>query len=233
MRLAPHRTLYERAILERLPGGVAIADMQEVVAWLRRLAINLDTRVFDEVRTNPTATLPGAIVAAVSIFIAGLGGWLWWVINDFPRSGDVLVNSAFIGSLLAFVLWGLVWLGIVYFMLTQIFRERAYVEQLLRVMGLAASPLALMGLMWIPGLSLAIGFASLGLAVALNNIAIRAVTTADAGRVLAANLLGFFVWASALTLLASASATSVEPHAPGIFLVNAITNLAQDVFTAN
>lgn len=211
---------------------VTIADMQEVLAWLRRLIIDLDTRVFDEVRTNPTATLPGALVAAVSILIAGLGGWLWWVINDFPESGDVLVHSAFIGSLLAFVLWGLVWLGIVYVMLTQVFRERAYVEQLLRVMGLAASPLALMGLMWVPGLSLAIGLASLALAFGLTNIAVRSVTTADPARVLVANLVGFFVWSTALTLLASASATAVEPHAPGIFLFNAVHSLFDAYFDA-
>jgi hypothetical protein len=210
---------------------VAIADVQEILAWLRRLA-NLDTRVFDEVRTNPTATLPGALVAAVSILIAGLGGWLWWVVNDYPESADILINSAFIGSLLAFVLWGLAWLGVVYFMLTQVFRERAYVEQLMRVMGLAASPLALMGLMFIPGLSLAIGLASLGLTVGLNNIAIRSVTTADPARVLVANSLGFFVWCAALTLLASASATTVEPHAPGIFLYNAVTSIAGDIFSA-
>jgi hypothetical protein len=209
---------------------LAIADMQEVVAWLRRLFIDLDTRVFDEVRTNPTATLPGAIVAAVSILISGLGGWLWWVLNDFPNSSDILVNSAFLGSLLAFVLWGLVWLGIVYVMLTQVFRERAYVEQLLRVMGLAASPLALMGLMFIPGLSLAIGLASLGLTFGLTNVAVRSVTTADPARVLVSNFVGFFVWSAVLTLLASASATTVEPHAPGIFLFNSVTSIASDIF---
>ena len=210
---------------------LAIADMQEVVAWLRRLFIDLDTRVFDEVRTNPTATLPGAIVAAVSILISGLGGWLWWVLNDFPNSSDVLVNSAFLGSILAFVLWGLVWLGIVYVMLTQVFRERAYVEQLLRVMGLAASPLAIMGLMFIPGLSLAIGLASLGLTFGLTNVAVRSVTTADPARVLVSNFVGFFVWSAVLTLLASASATTVEPHAPGIFLFNSVTSIASDVFS--
>jgi hypothetical protein len=211
------------------PEVVAIADMQEVVAWLRRLYIDLDTRIFDEVRTNPTATIPGFLVAALSVFISGLGGWLWWIINDYPNSSDILVNSALLGSLLAIVLWVL-WLGIVYFMLTQVFRERAYVEQLLRVMGLAASPLALMGLMFIPGLSLAIGLASLALTFGLTNIAIRSVTTADPARVLVANLLGFFVWCAALTLLAGASATTVEPHAPGIFLFNAVTSIASDVF---
>jgi hypothetical protein len=207
---------------------VNIADMQEVVAWLRRLA-NLDLRVFEEVRTNPTATIPGVLVAAVAIFLAGLGGWLWWVLQDYGRSQDILVNSALIGSLLAVVLWALVWLGVVYFMLTQVFRERAYVEQLLRVMGLAASPLALMFFMFIPGLALPIGLASLALTFGLTNLAIDSVTTADQARVLVSNLLGFLVWSLVLTLLAHASATSVQPHAPGIFLYHAITSITGDL----
>ncbi|HWC29183.1 MAG TPA: hypothetical protein VG845_03780 [Dehalococcoidia bacterium] len=210
---------------------VVIADMQEVLAWLRRLA-NLDTRVFDEVRTNPTATVPGFLVASLSIFISGLGGWLWWVVqDDYGRSGDILVHSAFIGSLLAIVLWVL-WLLVVYVTLTTVFRERAYVEQLLRVMGLAASPLALMGFMFIPYISLGIGLASLALTFGLTNIAIRSVTTADPARVLVANLLGFTLWACALTLLASASATSIEPHAPGVFLFNTVTSFASDILSA-
>lgn len=202
--------------------------MQEVIAWLRRLIVDLDTRVFDEVRTNPTATIPGFLVASLAIFIAGLGGWLWWVVQDFGQSGDILVNSALIGSLLAIVLWVL-WLLVVYVTLTTIFRERAYVEQLLRVMGLAASPLALMGFMFIPYVSLAIGLASLALTFGLTNIAIRSVTTANPARVLIANLLGFSLWCVALTLLSHVSQSSVTPHAPGIFLFNAVTSLAHDV----
>ncbi len=203
--------------------------MQEVLAWLRRLA-RLDTGVFDEIRTNPTATIPGVLVATIAIFLSGLGGWLWWVVEDYPRSEDVLVNSALIGSMLAVALWAVGWLGVVYFMLTQIFRERADVEQLFRVMGLAAAPLGLMVLMFIPLVSLSIGLASLVLAFGLTNIAISSVTTANPARVLVSNLAGFFVWAAALTLLASASASSVEPHAPGIFLYNSITSISSELF---
>jgi hypothetical protein len=200
-------------------------DLQEVITWLKRL-VNLDTRVFDEIRTNPTATIPGALVAAASLFLAGLGGWLWWVIEKYPNKQDIFVHSALFGSVLAFVLWGFVWLGLVYVVLTQFFRERAYVEQLLRVMGLAASPLALMGLMFIPEISFAVGLAALALAFGLTNIAIRSVTTADPARVMVANLLGFFVWCAALTLLAKAS----NPNAPGIFLFNSVNRVAHDIF---
>ena len=206
-------------------------DLQAVVTWLKRLA-NLDLTVFDDVRTNPGATLPGVLVAGASMLIAGIGGWLWWVVKDYPAQDDsplpatdVLLHSGLIGAALATVLWGFIWLLIVYVMLTQVFRKRAYVEQLLRVMGLGAAPMALMGLMFIPGLSFAIGVSSLGLTVALTTVAVKSVTSADNGQVLAANLLGFFVWASALTLLAS----SVEPHAPGIFLYNAVSRVADGI----
>lgn len=201
-------------------------DTREVAAWLRRL-VYLDTTVFDEVRSIPTATIPGVAVVAAATFIAGLGGWLWWMLQDFGRSGDVFLHSTVIGSLIAVALWGL-WLALVYVMITQVFRERAYVEQLMRVMGLAAAPLALMGLMFIPGLSLGIGITALALTFGLTSIAISSASTANGAQVLAANLVGFFVWAAALTLLASASLSSVQPHAPGVFLFKAAADLTAD-----
>jgi hypothetical protein len=209
--------------------GKAVAvDFQEVILWLRRLAY-LDMRVFDEVRSNPGATIPGVLIVLVATFIAGLGGWLWWWLNFDIENGDIFVHSAVIGSLIAVVLWGLVWLGIVYVLLTQVFRERAYVEQLLRVMGLASAPLALMGLIFMPGLSFGIGLASLALTFGLTAVAIKSVTTADMAQVLMANFCGFFVWAAVLSLLASSSLSSVQPHAPGIFLYNATTTVADDI----
>jgi Yip1 domain len=202
-------------------------DTREVLAWLRRI-LYLDFHVFEEVRTNPTATIPGVVVATLSTFIAGLGGWLWWVVKDFGDQKDILINSALLGSLLAVVLWAFVWLGLVYVMLTQVFRERAFMEQLLRVMGLAASPLALMLLMFIPGVSLAIGIASLALTFGLTTIAVKTVTTADQAQVLAANTVGFFVWAATLTLLASSSNPS-SVHAPGVFLYSSLAATYEDI----
>lgn len=202
-------------------------DTREVLAWLRRL-VYLDFRVFEEVRTNPTATIPGVVVALVSTFLAGFGGWLWWLVEDFGSESDVLINSALLGSLLAVVLWAFVWLGLVYVMLTQVFRERAFMEQLLRVMGLAASPLALMLLMFLPGVSLAIGITSLALTFGLTTVAVKTVTTADQAQVLAANTLGFVVWAAALTLLASSS-NPASVHAPGVFLYSSLASTYEDI----
>lgn len=197
-------------------------EARSMSVWLQRL-LNLDMQVFDDVRSTPAATIPCVAIAALSMLLAGIGGWLWWSLKGYPAQQDILINSALIGSLLAMVLWGFVWLLIVYVMLTQVFRERAYLEQLLRVMGLAMSPMAFMVLMFVPGLSLAVGVITLALTFGLTNIAIRSVTTADNARVLAANLLGFAVWCGALTLLAD----SIEPYAPGVFLFASIDRIAE------
>ena len=183
--------------------------------------------MFDEVRTNPAATIPCAFIAAMSILIGGVGGWLWWSIRGFPESGAILVHSALIGSAIAVALWGLAWLGLVYVMLTQVFRSRAYVEQLLRVMGLAMAPMALMGLMFIPGISLAIGVAALAFTFALMCVAVSTASNAEPGQVLVANLVGFIVWASVLTLLAN-SGSEVQPNAPGVFLFNVFSDAYGD-----
>jgi hypothetical protein len=213
------------------PREATIIDLQLISAWLKRLA-QLDVRVFDEVRTNPAATIPCALIAAGAILIGGIGGWLWWVVRDFPESGQILVHSAVIGSGIAVALWGLAWLGLVYVMLTQVFRARAYVEQLLRVMGLGMAPMALMGLMFIPGISLAIGIAALGFTFAMTCVAIATATTAEPGQILAANLVGFLVWAAVLTLLANSGGAELQPHAPGVFLFNVFSDAFGDFAAA-
>lgn len=202
-------------------------DVRQVAAWLKRL-IQLDTRVFEDVRSNPTATIPSFLLVSLAMLLAGLGGWLWWMLQDFGSDSDILVHSALIGALLAIVLWG-VWLIIVYFLLTQVFRQRAYLEQLLRVMGLASAPLALMGLMFIPFASFAIGIAAMGLVFGLTCVAISTVSTANPAQILVANVTGFFVWAVALSVLASGSGADRKPHAPGIFLYQAVVDAVADL----
>ena len=191
-------------------------DPQTVLQWLRRL-VNLDTRVFEDVRTNPAATIPAVLVAAVSLLLSGVGGWLWWMLQDYGGAGDVFVESTIFGSLLALVLWGLAWLLVTFVVLTQVLRERVYLEQLLRVMGLAMVPLALSIFMFVPGISLGVGVASLALTFGLTTIAIQSVTTADPAQVLIANAAGFLLWAAVLTLVVSPE----NPLAPGVFLFNA------------
>jgi hypothetical protein len=202
-------------------------DPQTILVWLQRL-VSLDTSVFDDIRGNATATIPAVIVVVVSILLSGIGGWLWWVAQGYPGAGDVFLKSALFGSVLAAAIWGIGWVMVIYILLTQFFREKVFLEQLLRVMGVAMVPLAFSFFIWVPEISLAIALTSLALTFGLTTIAIQRVTTADAARVLVANLAGFLVWSIVLSLLVSIR----NQYAPGVFLFNAPIDAAGDYFDA-
>ena len=202
-------------------------DIGILIDRLQRL-FRLDTSVFDEVRQDPTATVPAFLVAAVSTFLAGLGGWLWWFIQDFDDPGRVFLLSTIVGSFLSMAFW-IVWLAVAWVILTQFFHEEADWQQMLRTMGMAAAPLALSVLMFIPGIDLGVALASVALFFGLTTIAIQAVTPASPARVLVANFAGFAIWATVLGLLA----TSDTPLAPGIFLIDAASERLSDILTFN
>ncbi len=188
---------------------------------LQRL-VRLDTSVFEEVRQDPAATIPAVFAVTASTLLAGLGGWLWWILQDFGNipdfgsSGTVFLQSVVFGSIFCVALW-IVWLLVAYVILTQLFREEADWQQMLRTMGMAAAPLALSIGLFIPGIGLGVGFASIALFFGLTTVAIQAVTPANPARVLVANIAGFAVWAIVLGLLV----TSDSFLAPGIFLFDA------------
>ena len=190
-------------------------DVNVIVQRLRRLA-TLDTSVFDEIRDDAGATIPAAIVVVVSTFLTGIGGWLWYTMQDYNlKAGTFFMKSAIFGSVFSVALW-VVWVGVTYVMLSQVFRARADLNQLIRVMGFAAAPLALGVLLFIPGLDYGIGLTSLALLFGLTTIAVQSATDASAGRVLAANGAGFAVWAIVLQMFVSGT-YFWDAYAPGIF----------------
>ncbi|MBF6600436.1 MAG: YIP1 family protein [Dehalococcoidia bacterium] len=198
-------------------------NVQALVERLRRLAM-LDTSVFDEVRVDTTATIPAIVVAAVSILLFGFGGWFWWVLADIGGTGKVFWQSLILGSIVAFLLWG-IWIGITYVILTQVFHARADLNELARVMAFATVPLALGVLMFIPGLDYGIGLTAVALLLGLTVIAVQTVTDAPAGRVLAATGAGFVVWAVVLGLLVSNS----HIYAPGVFVFDTGTEFLKSL----
>ncbi len=208
--------------------NVTQADMQGMMNRLMRLA-RLDTTVFDEVRLDPGATVPAVVVAVVATFLAGVGGWLWWTMTQgYGDGGKVLFQSLILGSVFSIALW-VAWLLIVYVLLTQVFRAQADVQQLVRVMGLAAAPLALSVLMFIPALDFGIGLASIALLFGLTTIAVQSATNASPGVVLVCNLAGFAVWAIVLGLLV----TSSNFFAPGFFLMDAANEALKSLANFN
>ena len=190
---------------------------------LRRLLM-LDTSVFDDVRHDQAATLPAVFVVTASTVLAGIGGWLWWLTQDFPDSGKVFRESVLLGSVFSVSLW-IVWLLVAYVILTQFFREDADWQQMLRTMGMAAAPLSLSVAIFIPDIGFGIGLASVALFFGLTTIAIQATTTAGPARVLVANLAGFAIWALVLGLLVR----SDSYLAPGIFLFDSTSERLSDI----
>jgi hypothetical protein len=198
-------------------------DVNSLMQRLRRLAM-LDTTVFDEVRGDKNSTIPAICVAVLATLSAGLGGWLWWLFADFGSSGKVFVESVILGSILSVILWG-VWVAITYVMLTQVFRARADVNELVRVMGFATAPLALTILMFIPGLDFGIGLAATGLFFATTVLAVQSATDAPAGKALVATAAGFAVWAIFLGLFTTKS----HSWAPGFFVIDRPVDALKDI----
>ena len=198
-------------------------DAAVLLDRLQRL-LRLDTSVFDEVRQDPSATVPAILVAVVSTLLAGIGGWAWWQVQDYGDGGKVFFQSVILGSVFSVALW-IVWLLIAWVVLTQLFREEADWQQMLRTMGMASFPLAFSVLIFIPGIDFGIGLASIVLLFGLTTIAIQSTTAANAARVLVANLAGFAVWAVVLGLLVM----SDSYLAPGVFLFDAANEALSSV----
>src|SRR3990172_1071364 len=104
-------------------------DLAILTDRLQRL-LRLDTSVFDEVRRDPAATVPAFLVAAGSTFLAGVGGWLWWIVQDFHDAGKVFFLSTIVGSFVSMALW-ILWLAVSWVMLTQFFREETDWQEML------------------------------------------------------------------------------------------------------
>ena len=199
-------------------------DVDILMQRLRRLA-TLDTTVFDEIRTDTTATIPALVVAVAATLLAGLGGWLWWWTAGIPDKGKMFVQSLIFGSILSLLFW-FIWIAITYVLLTQIFRARADLNELIRVMGFAAAPLALGVFMFIPEVDWGIGLCSIAFFFALTNVAVQSATDAAAGRALAANAAGFAIWAIVLGILVTAR----HAWAPGFFILDRGSDYLRDIF---
>ena len=190
-------------------------DPNVMINRIVRLA-KLDTTVFDEVRDDEKELIPAIIVAVVSTLLSAIGAWFYLMFKapngvdvDF---GNVVLKEILLGSIFSLVLWG-VWVGIVYVVLVQFFKEQADIQSLLRTMGYAAFPLSLSLLMFITPLSLGICVTAMVLWFVMSTYAIQATTSASSDHVVMANAAGFLIFAVVLSFLADQSGM-----APGIWI---------------
>jgi hypothetical protein len=193
-------------------GGMDTTAMMQRV---RRLVM-LDTTVFDEVKSDAASTLPAVIIAVVSTLLFGLGGWLWYQFQDYNyKGGQFFLYSAILGTIVSLILLGAA-IFVTYVMLTQVFRARADLNELVRVVGFATAPLAIGILIFIPGFDLGIGVLAIAGFFGASYIAVQSATDAPSGKALVATAAGFAVWALVLSLIVQGDAWKTV--APNIFV---------------
>jgi len=196
------------------------ASFQNLGSWLLRLA-RLDLTVFDDVKDDVSATVPTLTVAVVASFLSGLGSWLWWTFQDFPKGGgDVFVKSFLLGSILQVGVWFL-WVYVAAMILSRGLGVTADLNRLLRTMGLAFAPMSITVLMLVSFLTVPFGVIAIAATVALTYVAIQAATDAEPHQVMLANIVGFVIFAVVLGILANISEVyNTGGLAPGLFFFN-------------
>ena len=195
------------------------ASFQNVPSWLLRLA-RLDLSVFDDVKDDVSATVPTVVVAVVASFLSGLGSWLWWNFQDFPKGGEVFVKSFIVGSILQVGVWFL-WVYVAAMILSRGLGVAADLNRIIRTMGLAFAPMAIAVLMLISFLTVPFGVIAVGATVLLSYVAIQAATDAQPGQVMLANIIGFVIFAIVLGILANVAEGDIGAGlAPGLFFIS-------------
>jgi hypothetical protein len=191
-------------------------NLQSVSGWLGRL-VRLDLTVFEEVRSDPSAT-PGAIVVVfVASVLAGIGSWLWAVQTDGVSAGEVFVKSLVIGSILQTLVW-FIWVYLVFQVLARAYGARTDFFELIRSMGFAFAPVAMSALVAITAFAVPFGVASLAGATLFSHFAIQSSSSAEPRQVLIANFVGFLSFAVVMGVLANITeVNTVGGLAPGLF----------------
>jgi hypothetical protein len=95
----------------------------------------LDVNTFEEIEHNASLTLYAAIIVGLVSLVSGVGT----VFSRAIFGGNVL--TGFIGSVIATILGWLAWSVITWFVGTNFFKGQATVDEMLRVIGFAYTPL--------------------------------------------------------------------------------------------
>ena len=176
-------------------------NLQSVSGWLGRL-VRLDLSVFDEVRSDPSAT-PGAIVVVfLASVLAGIGSWLWAVQTDGVDAAEVFVKSLIIGSILQTLAW-FIWVYLVFQVLARAYGARTDFFELIRTMGFAFAPVGMSILIAVNSFAVPFGVTALAGAVLLSHFAIQSSSSAEPRQVLIANFVGFLTFVVVMGVFAN------------------------------
>jgi len=113
------------------------------MSWLGRL-VRLDYTVFEELRSNSSATPTAILIVLATGVIAGFGTWLWALQHDNFTGVDVmevLLKAVVIGSVVQLAVW-FAWVYITYMLAARVFGSVVRFGELTRGLGFAFAPVA-------------------------------------------------------------------------------------------
>lgn len=197
------------------------SNLQSVGGWLARL-IRLDVTIFDEVRSEPSATPSAIVIVFGASVMAGIGSWLWAVQWVGVEATQVFIKSLVAGSVLQTLAW-FIWVYVVFQVLALAYGARVNFYELIRTMGFAFAPITASILIAVPNFTMPFGVISIAAAVLLTHFAIQSSSSAEPRQILVANFAGFAVFAVVMGVLAnigevsSTGGVKIGGLAPGLF----------------
>lgn len=193
-------------------------NVQTVTGWVGRV-LKFDFSAFDEIRDERAATAPAVLIVLAGSFIAGFGSFVWGLQNDNligVDSGEMFVKSLVLGGIIQTAVWGL-WVYLVFQILGRGYGHTIEFQELLRVMGLAFSPIVFSVLVAVDALAVPFGVMSLALTFLCTNIGIQMASGADLRETTMANVTGFAAFVVVMGVFANvAEVGSFGGVAPGI-----------------
>lgn len=197
------------------------SNLHSVSGWLGRL-IRLDVTIFDEIRSEPSATPSAIVIVFGASVMAGIGSWLWAVQWRGVEATDVFIKSLVVGSVLQTLAW-FIWVYLVFQVLARAYSVRVDFSELIRTMGFAFAPVGISILIAVVGFTIPFGVFSMTCAVLLTYFATESASSAEPRQILVANFAGFAVFAVVMGVLAnigevsSTGGAQIGGLAPGLF----------------
>jgi hypothetical protein len=175
-------------------GGVqkGASGYQVLAGWLSRVA-RLDFSVFDEVKSERTATASAVLVVLGASLLAGLGSWIWSMQHDDYNglgAGEVFIKTVLGGSVVQTMVF-FAWVYLTHLLLTRMFGAQVLFQELVRTMGLAFAPVSLSLFVAVAPLAVPFGVLSLGLALLASNAAVEQTAGVTPREATFANVAGF------------------------------------------
>ena len=165
------------------------------MGWLGRIA-RLDYTVFDELRSDRSATPIAIFIVLVAGVIAGLGTFGWALQHDDfggVNVMEVLLKAAVIGSIVQTGVW-FAWVYITYMLAARVFGSVVHFSELMRVMGFAFAPVALGLLIAIAPLAVPFGLLAFGITLMLTAAAVERAAEIEPRQAMLSTLGGFAVF---------------------------------------